>query len=176
MNIRNLIKRSLNGETLSQAERTELENFNPEQLQQQLNSAREQLEAMENEKLSHSERLQKELDSLRQEHSNLTATHQELERQYKIEKFAAETGCTDTGYFDFLTRKNNVDLNDRDAVIKFASAMAKDSPGCFQAHIHPGSGGSTAVANHTGPITDDFNADRIGRIINSLNSATVADL
>lgn len=176
MNIKNLIRKTLNGETVSAAERTELENFDPDLLLQQLNAAKEQLDAVENEKLSHTERLQKELDSLRQEHSDLNNLHLELQRQCKIEKIAAETGCTDAEYFDFLARKNNIDLDDRDAVKEFASTMAKNSPGCFQAHISPGSVSAPATGNQREYFQDSFNADRIGRIMDSLNSATVADL
>ena len=104
--------------------------------------------------------------------------HQELQRQYRIEKISEEIGCTDAGYFDFLARKNNIDLEDRDAVMEFASGLAKNSPGCFQARITPGSSAvlpenyrseAPADANFTAP-------DRISRIMDSLNSANAADL
>ena len=178
MNIKYLIKRALNGENLEPEERIELENFDPDTLLNELCSTRSQLESLENEKLSHSERLQKELDLLKQEHSRLNATHQELQRQYRIEKISAEIGCTDAGYFDFLARKNNIDLEARDAVMEFASGLAKNSPGCFQARITPGSSAvlpenyrseAPADANFTAP-------DRISRIMDSLNSANAEEL
>ena len=176
--VKDLIKRALAGEMLDAAERSELENFDPDALLNELNSARGLLETLENEKLSHSERLQKELDSLKQEHSRLSGIHQELQRQYRIEKISEEIGCTDSGYFDFLARKNGIDLEDKNAVMEFASGLAKSSPGCFQARITPGSSAvlpenyrsETAVeAGFTSP-------DRISRIMDSLNSANAADL
>ena len=69
--VKDLIKRALAGEMLDAAERSELENFDPDALLNELNSARGLLETLENEKLSHSERLQKELDSLKMEHDKL---------------------------------------------------------------------------------------------------------
>ena len=178
MTVKDLIKRAINGEPLEAAERTELENFDPDALLTELNNAKTQLETLENEKLSHSERLQKELDSLRQEHSRLSGIHQELQRQYRIEKISEEIGCTDSGYFDFLARKNNIDLDDREAVMEFVSELAETSPGCFQARITPGSSSpcpeknSQKVAGYS-PVP---NPDRIGRIMDSLNSANAVDL
>ena len=178
MSIKDLIRRALNGEALAAAEHAELENFDPDRLTLELNDARSQLETLENEKLSHSERLQKELDALKQEHSKLNVTYQELQRQHQIEKLSAEIGCTDAGYFDFLARKNNIDLNDREAVAAFASELARTSPGCFQARITPGS-----VTHCPENIPSDpsgsssiINPDRIGRIMDSLNSANAAEL
>ena len=138
MSVKDLIKRVLNGEVLAAAEHAELENFDPDHLMLELNDAKSQLETLENEKLSHSERLQKELDALKQEHSKLNLTYQELQRQHQIEKLSEEIGCTDAGYFDFLARKNNIDLNDREAVAAFASELSRTSPGCFHARITPG--------------------------------------
>ena len=83
MSVKDLIKRVLNGEVLAAAEHAELENFDPDRLTLELNDARSQLETLENEKLSHSERLQKELDALKQEHSKLNVTYQELQRQHQ---------------------------------------------------------------------------------------------
>ena len=178
MNIKFLIKRAINGENLEPEERAELENFDPDSLISELGSARSQLELLENEKLSHSERLQKELDVLKQEHSKLNTVHQELQRQYRIEKISEEIGCTDSGYFDFLARKNGIDLEDKNAVMEFASGLAKSSPGCFQARITPGSS-AVLTENYRSETASDagFTApDRISRIMDSLNSANAADL
>ena len=178
MTVKDLIKRAINGELLEAAERTELENFDPDALLIELNNAKTQLETLENEKLSHSERLQKELDSLRQEHSRLSGIHQELQRQYRIEKISEEIGCTDSGYFDFLARKNNIDLDDREAVMEFVSELAETSPGCFQARITPGSSSTFPEKNlpEHAVYSSALNPDRIGRIMDSLNSANAVDL
>lgn len=178
MNIKFLIKRALNGENLEPEERTELENFDPDTLINELSSARNQLESLENEKLSHSERLQKELDILKQEHSKLNTVHQELQRQYRIEKISEEIGCTDAGYFDFLARKNGIDLEDSNAVMEFASNLAKSSPGCFQARITPGSS-AVLPENHRSEAAEFAGVsapDRISRIMDSLNSANAEEL
>ena len=179
MIVKDLIKRALAGDVLNASEKAELENFDPDALLNELNSTRGLLETLENEKLSHSERLQKELDSLKMEHDKLNGIHRELQRQYRIEKFADEFGCTDAGYFDFLTRKNNIDLDNREAVAEFARELAKNSPGCFQARITPGS--CTPFSEKglpANPRNDmaDIHVDRIGRIMDKLNSANAAEL
>lgn len=176
--VKDLIKRALAGEMLDTAERSELENFDPDALLNELNSARNLLETLENEKLSHSERLQKELDSLKMEHDKLNGVHKELQRQYRIEKFAEEFGCTDAGYFDFLTRKNNIDLDNREAVAEFAHKLAASSPGCFQARINPGSCTpfpERGQALNSGSDMADIHIDRIGRIMEKLNSANAEE-
>lgn len=177
--IKDLIKRALAGDMLDPAEKTELESFDPDALLNELNNAKGLLETLENEKLSHSERLQKELDSLKMEHDKLNGVHKELQRQYRIEKFAEEFGCTDAGYFDFLTRKNNIDLDNREAVAEFAQELAKSSPGCFQARITPGS--STQFSEkgqqlYSGNDMADIHVDRISRIMDKLNSANAEEL
>ena len=179
MIVKDLIKRALNGDTLSMSERAELESFDPDALLNELSNTRGLLETLENEKLSHSERLQKELDSLKLEHDKLSGIHQELQRQYRIEKLAEKFGCTDAGYFDFLTRKNNIDLNNTEAVAEFASELAKTSPGCFQARITPGASTQfpenyRSLGSETGYSGNQ--ADKISRIMDKLNSANAAEL
>lgn len=172
MNFKELIRRAINGNPLSEAEKNELENFDPDALREELNSTRSTLEAMENEKLSHTERLEKDLETLRQNHSRLSGEYQELQRQYRIEKLAEEFGCTDPGYFDFLARKSGIDLEDNEAVKSFATGVAERSPGCFRARISPGSaGGSTPDSTGNQPGNQNCSHDRIGRIMDSLNSA-----
>lgn len=150
MNIKDLIKRSLAGEELSAEERTALENFDPDH-----DSG--------------------ELQNIKAEFSALQERHLELQRSCRIEKIAGETGCTDPGYFDYLARKHDIDLDDREAVMKFASEVAENSPGCFQARITPGPAGNPS--RHPGNSGGDtLNTDRIDRIINSLNSASAENL
>ena len=172
MNIKELIRRAVNGDILNDTEKNELENFDPEALQEELKCARNTLEAMENEKLSHTERLEKDLETLRQNHSRLSGEYQELQRQYRIEKLAEEFGCTDPGYFDFLARKSGIDLEDRESVKNFAAGVAERSPGCFRARISPGSAGiNPADASGNQNVNPACSHDRIGRIMDSLNSA-----
>lgn len=149
MNLKELIQRSLDGEELSAEERSCLENFDPDITG-------------------------KELQELQLEYSALQERHTELQRSCQIEKIAAETGCTDPGYFDYLARKHDLDLTDSEAVSKFASDIARISPGCFQARITPGAA-RTLPASAPGESSGN-NHDRIGRIIDSLNSANAENL
>ena len=149
MNLKELINRSLAGEELSSEERSCLENFDPDAAG-------------------------REMQELQQEYSALQERHTELQRSCRIEKIAAETGCTDPGYFDYLARKHNLDLEDSEAVLKFASDIARTSPGCFQARITPGAA-RTLPVNAPGESSEN-NHDRIGRIIDSLNSANAENL
>lgn len=150
MNLKDLIKRSLNGDELSSEERCCLENFDPDSTG-------------------------KELQELQLEFSALQERHSELQRSCRIEKIAAETGCTDPGYFDYLARKHNIDLENSEAVLKFASDIARISPGCFQARITPGSA-KTLPTPPESRSTGENSGDRIGRIIDSLNSANAENL
>ncbi len=152
MNIKELIKRTLAGEELSPEEQCTLENFDPDF------SAGEELARLQN------------------EYAELQERHQELRRSCRIEKIAAETGCTDPEYFDFLARKHNIDLEDSDAVKLFADEIAARSPGCFHARITPGPNHPIPEAiphNHAGNISG---CDRIGRIVNSLNSVSAENI
>ena len=150
MKIKELINRTLAGEELAPEERSFLEEFDPGNTEA-------------------------ELENLKNEYAELQTLHTELQRSCRIEKLAAETGCTDPGYFDYLARKHNVDLEDDEAVLKFASDIARNSPGCFQARITPGPAALHpeyhAAAND--PVVGN---DRIGRIMNSLNSASAENL
>lgn len=175
MTIKELIARSMQGDTLSPAETAELAAFDPDALAAELNSARTQLELLENEKLSHAEKLQKELDSLRSQHSTLENEHRELKRRCRIEKLTGELGCTDADYFDFLARKAELDLDDSVAVKEFSSKLAKTSPGCFRARINPGSTtpatGNRAHAQHNSSFAGSNY--RVDRIMDSLTAAAV---
>ena len=149
MNIKDLIKRTLDGEELSSEERSVLSSFDPESAAT-------------------------ELENLKTEYAELQTLHAELQRSCRIEKIAAETGCTDPGYFDYLARKHDIDLEDNEAVLKFAADTARTSPGCFQARITPG---PAAVRPAAVSGADELSgADRIGRIMNSLNSANAENL
>lgn len=171
MTIKELIARSLNGGELSPAEHAELTNFDPEQLQMELNDARSKLESLENEKLSHSERLQKELDSLRSEHTLLQDEHRELKRRCRIEKLSGESGCNDAEYFDFRARKEKIDLDDNAAVAEFTARIARESPGCFNARIAPGSSAGTPQTIPGNPPAAGCEINRISRIMDSLANA-----
>lgn len=151
MNIKELIKKTISGEELSPEETAVLENFDP---------------------ASPGE----ELTQLQAEYDELQMRHQELQRSCKIEKIAAETGCTDPDYFDFLARKHNIDLEDSNAVKLFAAEVAGKSPGCFHARITPGpSHPLPEMFQHNNADSISGN-DRIGRIVNSLNSVTAENI
>ena len=178
MTIKELISRSLNGEQLTPAEKAELAAFDPETLTAELDRTRSQLELLENEKLSHSEKLQKELDSLRSTHSALETEHQELKRRCRIEKLTGEIGCCDADYFDFLARRAGLDLDDSAAVKEFSARLAQSSPGCFRARITPGSSAGTApddLYHHRQQPSFADTGSQVDRIMDSLASAAMVN-
>ncbi|MBQ9088872.1 MAG: hypothetical protein IJY46_08875 [Lentisphaeria bacterium] len=178
MTIKELISRSLNGEQLTPAEKAELAAFDPETLTAELNHTKSQLELLENEKLSHSEKLQKELDSLRSAHSTLETEHQELKRRCRIEKLTGEIGCSDADYFDFLARRANLDLDDSAAVREFSAKLSETSPGCFRARITPGSSAGTAqddMFHHRQHSSFADSGSQVDRIMDSLAAAALVN-
>ena len=112
--------------------------------------------------------LQQKYDSLQQE---LTAMH----HQKRMAQLCDQLHCTDPDYLEFCARKNNIDVNDDDAMRAFAAELAQNSPGCFQAHIVPGSNaGNTPVSLPDAGGSRNVPCDRIGSIVASLNDAPEA--
>ena len=174
MQLKPLIDKILQKEELCSEEKIALENFDPDTLISRCEELKSRLDDAENRHLTREERLQKELESLKNIHAALENDHQELLRRHRIEKIAESGGCTDTEYLDFRARRAGIDLENRAQVESFMEEIFRTSPGCFRARIHPGSnsgfdcalpgtGQPAAVHGHGGN-------DRIGRIVDFLGN------
>lgn len=148
MDLKKLIGKLLESDSLNPLERAELEGFDCESL------------SPEN------------LDRLRREHAAIKEELTGLRRRAALEKLCAELHCTDPDYLEYRARREQVDMNDPEAVRRFAAGLEKTSPGCFQAHIVPGSSAGTPADDPgTSGGEGNFPGDRIGELAASIGDA-----
>lgn len=148
MNLKNTIQKLLNNEELNALEKAELENFD---------FSRISGDAVDN--------LQHECDTLRRELD-------QLRHERRMKELCRELHCTDPDYLEFCARRSNVDTGDDEAMRKFAAELAQSSPGCFTAHIVPGSSaGSVPVSLPGAAGRETHPCDRIGSIAASISDA-----
>lgn len=171
MNLKEAIKALLSGRDIPPETRELLARFDPEALKEELSALHSQLEEQENAKLSTEELLKKQLDTALSEKEELRQQHETLLRTTLVRQLAAEYGCEDPDYLDFLARKQNVDLKDSEAAAEFLRGAVRNSPYCFRASVQPGSGSGTQTENPFPAEEGEPGSDRISRIVSSLNSA-----
>lgn len=117
----------------------------------------------------------KAMADLQQEYSALQQELASIRHHSRMEKLCGQFHCTDPDYLEFCARKNNVDINDDDAMRSFAAELARNSPGCFQAHIVPGSNaGNNPVPQPEAGGCGMFPCDRISHIVESICDAPEA--
>ena len=175
MNLKEALDALLSGREIPPDTRELLAGFDPESLKEELSTLRNRLEEQENAKLTAEELLKKQLNAALSEKEALRKQHDDLERSTRVRQLAAEYGCDDPDYLDFLARKHNVDLKDGNAATEFLRSTVREKPGCFRAPVHPGSGSGTVAEKSFGAVNESpaGGCDRISRIVNSLNSAPV---
>ena len=148
MDLKKLINKLLAREELNALEQSELENFDFNRISGE-----------------NMEKLQYENESLHRE------LHQ-LRHDCRMQKLCAEFHCTDPDYLEFCARRSNVDTGDDEAMRRFAAELAKSSPGCFTAHIVPGSNAGNCSASTAAAGSREAAAcDRIGAIAASISDA-----
>ena len=162
MKLKELIAKALRREELNALERAELENFDPDALRAQLDEA-------ERARMSREETLQRALDSARAERDALRTERDALVRRNKISALAADSGCTDPDYLDFLAGRSRLDLDDSAAVAEFMAGVERDNPHCFRSRLKPGTGAPSLPAADNRAPRDG--ADRIGAIVEALGAA-----
>lgn len=165
MNIKPLIAKLLKHEELNALERAELENFDPDVLQSKLDE-------LERSKLSREEALQQDLAAVQAERDKLRAECGALVRRERIGAIAAESGCTEPEYLDFLAARREVALDDPAAVKEFLAEVESANPHCFRSRLRPGSGGPPVAEP---PASQPDTPDRIGGIISALGEAPEAE-
>lgn len=171
MNLKEALDALLSGREIPSDVREQLAGFDPESLREELSTLRSQLEEQENAKLTSEELLKKQLAAALSEKETLQKRHDTLERNALISRLAAESGCEDPEYLDFLAARENVDLKDQNAAAEFIARAVQRSPHFFRASLHPGSGTGTGTGyTASRPAA---NSDRISRIVSSLDSAPV---
>ena len=165
MNIKSLIAKLLKREELNALERAELENFDPDALQSKLDE-------LERSRLSREEALQQDLAAAQSERDKLRAECGALIRRERIGAIAAESGCTEPEYLDFLAARREVALDDPAAVKSFLAEVESANPHCFRSRLRPGSGGPPVPEP---PAAQSDAPDRIGGIISALGEAPAAE-
>ncbi|MBP5530896.1 MAG: hypothetical protein J6Y54_02550, partial [Lentisphaeria bacterium] len=138
MNIKPLIAKLLDRGELNALERAELENFDPDAL-------RAKLDELERSRLSREEALQQDLAAAQAERDKLRAECGALVRRERIGAIAAESGCTEPEYLDFLAARREVALDDPAAVKSFIAEVERANPHCFRSRLRHGSGGPPAA-------------------------------
>ena len=112
------------------------------------------------------------LHKLREERAALQGEVEGLRRRQVMEKLCAKLHCTDPDYLEYRIRQSSIDPGDEAAVRKFAEELAADSPGCFQAHIVPGSSAGTPPELPPGAgDAEALSGDRIGMLAASIGEA-----
>lgn len=144
VNYNQLIKKMLSGETLNALERAELENFDADSL------------------IKEKEDASRERDQLKSEHIS-------LKRGQQLHNIAQRFNCSDPDFLDFLAARQDLDLDDDNAVTAFVADMQKNSPHCFYSSVKSGGGAVGNVSGAESPELPEF--DRIGRIAASLSRA-----
>ena len=165
--IKETIAKALRGEELNALERAELENFDPEALQQKIDE-------LERAKLTREEALQHDLDAAQAERDALRTERDTLRRRNRIDAIARESGCDHAEFLDFLAGKENVDLEDGKAVAEFVARAEHDNPALFRSRLRPGSGGTAAQAVPDRPRRAAA-PDRIGAIVEALDGVPEAE-
>ncbi len=169
MNIKNTIQKLLSGNQINALERAELESFDPDALNTQLDSMRSRVTELEREKLGEKERLELDISEVTRERDELKAARDQLLRSRRIQQLASDSRFNDPEYLDFLAGKAAVDLNDDEAAAKFIGELQEKHPEAFSSPLQSGSGSGIIPAdNYRSPAG---NSDRIGKIISNLETA-----
>lgn len=169
MNIRNTIQKLLSGSQINALERAELEAFDPDQLNIQLDTMRSRVTELEREKLGEKERLELDISEVTRERDELKAARDRLIRSNQIRELAVNSRFNDPEYLDFLALKADVDLNDTEASAKFIGELQEKHPESFASALKSGSGNASVSADGHRSLTGNF--DKIGKIISNLETA-----
>ena len=171
MKIKELIAKALRREELNALERAELEQFDPDGLQAKLDD-------LERSQLSREEALQQDLAAMQSERDALRAERDMLIRRERIAAIAAEAGCVEPEYLDFLASRRAVVLDDPEAVKAFVAEVERDNPHCFRSRLRPGSGAPQEPAHPEVSARSGAAGatDRIGDIVAALGGAPDAQL
>ena len=169
MNIKNTIQKLLAGGQINALERAELESFNPDELNSQLDVMRSRVSELEREKLGEKERLELDISEVTRERDELKAARDQLLRSRRIQQLASDSRFNDPEYLDFLAARADVDLNDDEAAAKFIGELQEKHPESFASPLRSGSGSGIAPNDDCGFPAG--NPDRIGKIISNLETA-----
>lgn len=190
MKIKELLKKVVAGEELNALDKAELEQFDPDkdaaalaEVQAELVELKKKQEEAESAKLSETEKLTKraekaeadlakktkELADAEAAHNATKAEFGRLQRSNRIAKLAAESGCTDPDYLDFMATKGGIDLDKDDAVKPFLEELKTKSPASFKATLKPGTGDPKPEP----PKQESDPTDRISRLTSRVAEAPV---
>ena len=190
MNIKTILKKVLSGEELNALDKAELEQFDPgkdaaklAELQAELTELKKKQEEAELAKLTETEKLTKRAEKAEADlakatkaladaeaaHNATKAEFGKLQRSNRIAKLAAESGCTDPDYLDFMASKGGIDLDKDESVKPFLEELKTKSPASFKATLKPGAGDPPPAQPQNNPTPDP--RDRIGNLMKSIADA-----
>ena len=169
MNIRNTISKLLSGSEINALERAELESYDPEALNLQLDNMRSRVTELEREKLGEKERLELDISEITRERDELKADKDKLLRAKKVQELSESCRFNDPEYLDYLAGKAGIDLYDEEATGAFIHSLQTSHPESFVSKLKSGSGSGISPASVHTPGTAGF--DRIGKIISDLETA-----
>lgn len=189
MKTSDLIKRLLDGEKLSEAERSALAGFRepdsqthvPRSRLDQETALRQELEArigeLENRGLSEDEKnrrqvesLSRQLETLSAERDSLARAREELEFKTKVNAVAGKFDFDNHEYLAFLMRGAEVSPDDESATNAFIEKLRDSSPAHFKVKVNPGGAGSGSQS----PIPAYAEARSKGDIESMIASAPAA--
>ena len=169
MNIRNTINKLLAGSEINALERAELESYDPEALNSQLDNMRSRVTELEREKLGEKERLELDISEITRERDELKADRDKLLRSKKVQELSESCRFNDPEYLDYLAGKAGIDLDDEEAAGAFINSLQSSHPEAFASKLKSGSGsGISPVSIHN---LGAAGFDRIGKIISDLETA-----
>jgi hypothetical protein len=169
MNIKNTIRKLLSGSQINALERAELESYDPDVLNSQLDGMRTRVTELEREKLGEKEKLELDIAEITRERDELKAARNQLLRSRRIQELAENCRFNDPEYLDYLAGKAGIDLDDEESTAKFISELQEKRPESFVSSLKSGSGSGTVPADNSSGVTS--NCDRIGKIISDLETA-----
>ena len=168
---RELIAVLLAGGRLNALESAELAAFDPDSLCAELEDAKRRLKEHEKAKMTGEEALRHDLAEVVAERDALRRDRDALRRRQRIAELAAQSGCEEPDYLDFLAGRAGIDLDDAGAVAGFLAETEKANPHCFRTSLRPGGGSGLPAAESDAGFSPVPPADRLGRLIVDLGEA-----
>lgn len=189
MKIKELIAKVLSGEEMTDDELnflrdyTEPENGNripkarldqeiarKKELESKVNELSSQLEELQNSDLSETEKnrkvienLSRRIESLSQERDRIESEKKDIQFRNQVTNTAVSHNFDDSGYLEYLLKRENLDIGDSDAVNEFMDSLKSSSPKLFKIDVNQGGAGSSfgGTADEYSEARNSKNIDRM---------------
>ncbi len=189
MKIKELISKVLSGEEMTDDELnylrdyTEPENGNripksrldqeiarKKELESKVNELSTQLNELQNSDLSENEKNRKvienlnhRIENLSQERDRIETEKQDIEFRNRVTNAAVSHNFDDSGYLEYLLKRENLNVNDAEAVTEFMDNLKSTSPKLFKIDVNQGGAGSSfgGPADEYAEAKNSKNIDRM---------------